>query len=219
MDGKCLNFMSNQDLFFDMHYHSLKSFGIYNYNWKDEVLSSYFSVGIHPKDVKDNWGGKFEMLKILSQKENCLAIGECGLDALVETDEEEQEECFLRQILWANEIDKPIIIHCVRRFSQLLKFKKMAKVPMVIHGFNKKENIAEELSKKGFYLSFGKALLFNENLQKIAKNIPLDSVFLETDMADLEVENLYQKLAELKEISLEKLKKEIDYNIKKVFGI
>ena len=152
----------------------------------------------------------------MSQHPNCLAIGECGLDGLVSVDENLQEQIFEQQILWANEIQKPVIVHCVRRFSQLLRFQKIAKVPLIVHGFNKKKETAEELLSKGFYLSFGKALLYNLSLQETARDIPLDRIFLETDTAEEPIDEVYLKLAEIKEMPIEALKTEIYKNVQQV---
>lgn len=205
--------------YFDIHHHFLEKRGIYNLELNDSKIQNYFSVGLHPKDISENFRKDLENIKEISQNENCIAIGECGLDALVNVDETLQERVFETQILWANEIQKPVIVHCVRRFSHLLRFQKMAKTPMIIHGFNKKKTIADEILSKGFYLSFGKALLYNEELQKIVKSTPLDKIFLETDAEEIKVEGIYHQLAEIKNIELEIIKNQIEKNIEEVFRI
>lgn len=204
---------------FDFHHHKNHSSGIYNLGLFENIPQYKFSVGIHPKDVSEHFDERFLWLKRVSEDENCIAIGECGLDGLIEVDEELQEECFEKQILWANEIKKPVIIHCVRRFSQLLRFKKFAEVPMIVHGFNKKRNIADDLQNAGFYLSFGKAVLQNVYLQQILADFPISRMFLETDDADFEIEELYQKTSELKSISIENLENQIQENLRKITNL
>lgn len=204
---------------FDFHHHKNHSSGIYNLGLFENIPQNKFSVGIHPKDVSEHFDERFLWLKRVSEDENCIAIGECGLDGLIEVDEELQEECFEKQILWANEIKKPVIIHCVRRFSQLLRFKKFAEVPMIVHGFNKKRNIADDLQNAGFYLSFGKAVLQNVYLQQILADFPISRMFLETDDADFEIEELYQKTSELKSISIENLENQIQENLRKITNL
>ena len=76
---------------------------------------------------------------------------------------------------------------------------------MVVHGFNKKQSIAEQLLENNFHLSFGKPLLYHLSLQNTLKNTPLDKLFLETDDADFNLTELYEKAAELKKISPENL--------------
>ena len=204
-------------IFFDFHHHkSNNSYGIYNLDLGENFSEGNFSVGIHPKDIDENWEENLEKIKEISLQKNCLAIGECGLDALIEIDENLQKKVFEAQILWANEINKPVIIHCVKRFQKLIPFQKLAKVPLIIHGFNKKKSVAEEMLKHGFYLSFGKSVLYNLSLQAIVKDFPLEKMFLETDDADFDIENLYQKVAELKEISVEKLQEQISKNLEKL---
>ena len=205
--------------FFDFHHHKKKPFGIYNLEPNETIPEFPFSVGIHPKDIDENSDYHFEKVKQIAQSENCVAIGECGLDGLIAVDEKVQEQVFDWHIQLANEIRKPIIIHCVRRFSEIQKFKKKSEVPMIIHGFNKKENIAQQLLANGFYLSFGKAVLQNVSLQQIIKNIGLDRIFLETDDSDFDISLLYEKVAELNKISIENLQKTILENLEKITGL
>lgn len=203
--------------FFDFHHHKInKTYGIYNLDWKGVPPDFPYSIGIHPKDIEaENIHSQFEWLSS-HITENCLAIGECGLDSFVETDQKIQEEVFLKQIEFANEIKKPLIIHCVRKFYEVISFKKYARQPMVIHGFNKKESIAADLLKNNFYLSFGKAVLYNLSLQNTLKITPLNKIFLETDDEDFDIEELYGKVAELKRISLEELNKQIVENLETI---
>ena len=202
---------------FNFHHHTLGNFyGIYNLELGENVPESYFSVGIHPKDIDENWEKHFEAFKKISLQDNCLAIGECGLDALIDIDANLQKTVFERQILWANEIQKPVIIHCVKWFQELIPFQKLAEVPLIIHGFNKKKSVADEMLKHGFFLSFGKSVLYNLSLQSILKEIPIDKIFLETDNADFDIAELYQKVSEIKEISLEELQKKISENLQSI---
>ncbi|MDO4762861.1 MAG: TatD family hydrolase [Flavobacteriaceae bacterium] len=205
-------------MYFDIHHHSERKNGIFNLDLGEQIPKGYFSVGLHPQKINSNFEKDWSKIKEISLNPYCVAVGECGLDALVEADEDLQEKVFEMQILWANEIQKPVIVHCVRRFSQLLKFQKIAKTPMIIHGFNKKENIAKDLLGKGFYLSFGKSLLYNENLQNIAKEIPLEKIFLETDTSQEKIENIYFCLAKIKNIPLEMLQNQMLKNVEKVWG-
>lgn len=201
--------------FLDFHHHKQNKSGIYNLNLNEEIPQHNFSVGLHPKDITENWKSDFEKIKEKSLSKNCFAIGECGLDGLVNIDENLQNEIFQAHISWAEEIKKPIIIHCVRRFSQILHYKK-AKAPMIIHGFNKKENVGKELLEAGFYLSFGKAALEHLSLQKLIKDLPVQKMFLETDDADFDISELYEKVSEIKSISLEKLSSQMWENLENV---
>lgn len=201
-------------ILFDFHHHNRENtYGIYNLEPKEIVIEKKFSVGIHPKDIDENWEENFEKIKEISLLQNYVAIGECGLDGLISVNENLQKEVFEKHILWANQINKPVIIHCVKRFSEIIPFQKIAEIPLVIHGFNKKKTIADEMLRHGFYLSFGKSVLHNLSLQSILKEFPLEKIFLETDDANFNIEELYQKTAEIKGISIENLHNKILKNL------
>lgn len=203
--------------FFDFHHHKEKTLlGIYNVNI-DEVPPDFpYSIGIHPKDIKiDSIENQIHWLQS-NISENCFAIGECGLDSFVAIDQSIQEDVFLRQIKISNEFRKPMIIHCVRKFYEVISFRKKAEQAMIIHGFNKKQRIAEDLLKNNFYLSFGKAVLYHLSLQNILKTAPLDRTFLETDNDDFSIEELYQKVSEIKGISMDRLHEQIVENLETI---
>ena len=200
--------------FFDFHHHDAgKNLGIYNLKFNEIPPENYFSAGIHPDAVADDFEEKLNWLRDISAHKNCVAIGECGLDGLIDVDEKLQQKAFLAQIEIANSLQKPLIIHCVKRFSQLLPFRKVSKVPMIVHGFNKRKTIGDDLLKNGFCLSFGKSVLYNVNLQDFLRDFPTDKLFLETDSSDFEIKELYQKVAGLKNISLEDLSQKIRENL------
>ena len=89
---------------------------------------------------------------------------------------------------------------------------------MVIHGFNKKESIAKEMLDSGFYLSFGSSIMQNLSLQSVLQKTPLDKLFLETDDAKINLEEIYNKASHLKEITVEQMVKIIEEN-KAAIGI
>lgn len=98
-------------------------------------------------------------LKIIEEKlqnQNCLAIGECGLDKRIEMPLEPQISVFEKQLALAEKFGKPVVIHCVAAFQEVIEIKKRlnVKVPMIIHGFSKNIQVADQLINAGFYLSF-----------------------------------------------------------------
>ena len=201
--------------FFDFHHHeAARNFGIYNLKFNEKPPARFFSAGIHPASISNDLEARLAWLNEVSNLKNCVAIGECGLDGMISIDEKLQEEVFVRQIHLANNCRKPLIIHCVKRFSHLAHFRKMAKVQMIVHGFNKRKTIGDDLLKNEFCLSFGKSVLYNVNLQDFLTHFPLERMFLETDSSDFEIEELYKKAAELKNISLEELILQIKENLK-----
>ena len=87
---------------------------------------------------------------------------------------------------------------------------------MIVHGFNKRKTIGDELLKNDFCLSFGKSVLHNVNLQDFVNEFPTEKLFLETDSASFELEDLYLKVAELKNMEPENLKMQIIKNLKSI---
>lgn len=203
--------------YFNFHHHKTNaSNGIYNINLFDSVPDTLYSIGIHPKDIdEDNLQHQLEWLR-QNIKENCFAIGECGLDSLVSANQELQNRVFLENIKIAKEFKKPLIIHCVRKFSELISLKKKTDQAMVLHGFNKKQGIADSLLTNNFHLSFGKAVLDHLSLQNTLKDTPLDKIFLETDDAEFDIAELYLKVSEIKKISVENLQDQIFTNLETI---
>lgn len=181
----------------------------------------FYSIGIHPWHIDEN---SIEAdLAIISnqlQGNNCLAIGECGLDKRIEIDFDLQISVFEKQLLLAQKFQKPVVIHCVAAFQEVIEIKKRLKitVPMVIHGFSKNEQIAKSLIDNGFHLSFGKYLILNPALETVFKNIPNDRFFLETDTIEEGIMEVYGLAAQYKNIKITELQNTINTNFKTVFG-
>lgn len=182
--------------------------------------SSWISCGIHPWYINEQSIDRaWSELQIAAKSNRVVAIGECGLDKVCATDWNVQLKWFEKQIGFANEIERPLIIHCVRAFNEVIHLleKTNNKVPVVFHGFKKKLEIADMLVKKGYYLSFGKSIL-QEERGEVLKWIPADRFFLENDDSDVSIERIYERAANIKGLSLDGLKNQIWSNAQIVFG-
>jgi TatD DNase family protein len=182
----------------------------------------HYSIGIHPWYIVENRVD--EDLAIIESKlelENCLAIGECGLDKRVEIPFDLQINVFDRQLILAEEYKKPVIIHCVAAFQEVIEIKKRLEinVPMIIHGFSKNIETAQQLLNNGFYLSFGKYLLRNQELEAVFKAIPDHRFFLETDTIEEGIREVYQLAAKYKNIELEAMQNQVQHNFESIFTI
>jgi len=172
----------------------------------DVVLSEneprYFSLGIHPWEM-DNLNSE-SMIKLMNyvSDSRVVAIGECGLDRNIKTPLENQIELFKKQIIISETIQKPLIIHCVGCFNELIGLKKSIKPHQkwIIHGFRGKPQLAQQLLKAGFNLSFG--VQFNPESVKIT---PFEQLFIETDESVIKVSEIYSKIAILKDCSVSSL--------------
>lgn len=184
-------------------------------NWQKD--GEYFSVGIHPWD-SDNLDFELEMIQNEIKNPFCLAIGEIGLDKLKGPNIEIQENVFRKQIALSEEFQLPVIIHCVKAWNELQQLKRELKPSQtwVFHGFSKAA-ILENVLQEGLMISIGTAILTNKKLQDVLNNIPNDRLFLETDDAEIPIYSVYEKVSELKKLSLSELEQIIENNFKKVF--
>jgi TatD DNase family protein len=180
----------------------------------------FYSIGIHPWYIADD---RIDAdLKIIEEKlqtENCLALGECGLDKRIEIPLEQQTIVFEKQLALAQKYKKPVVIHCVAAFQEVIEIKKKLKisVPMVIHGFSKNSQLANQLIAAGFYISFGKYLLRNPELKTVFQHIPNDRFLLETDTIEENIQQVYDLAATYKEMTVKELQAVISSNFKQVF--
>jgi TatD DNase family protein len=187
---------------------------------KDDFLSKkYFSIGIHPMfiNLQSIENQYFTIEKTLNQK-NCLSLGEIGLDKRSEVSIDEQIKIFSQQIKIAEQKEKPIVIHCVKAFSELISVKKnlKPKVPLVVHGFNNNENIFNSLLENGFYFSFGKAILEKSNASRLILKTPIEKLFLETDDTEIPIEKIYSTAAQLLAVEQDFLRNQILQNCQNI---
>lgn len=182
---------------------------------------NFYSVGLHPWHIKspDENNELLVMVEEALEFDHVIFIGECGLDKNTETDFEEQKRVFQAQAFMAEEFRKPLIIHCVKAYNEILELhKKMhPEMPWIMHGYNGGAQITEQLVKRGIVFSFGE-ILFKENSKAIEsfKNLPMEQIFLETDEFDGEVESIYNQAASLKQVSVETIKKSIWENFNRI---
>lgn len=182
---------------------------------------AFYSIGIHPWYIEEN---RIDFdLTIIEEKlqtENCLAIGECGLDKKIDIPLDLQISVFEKQLVLAEKFRKPVVIHCVAAFQEVVEIKKRLKitVPMIIHGFSKNKQVAEQLIAAGFYLSFGKYLLKNPDLKTVFQNVPNERFFLETDIMEESIQMVYELASDYKSLNLKELQSIISSNYKSVFG-
>jgi len=190
------------------------------YPWEFDASIPQYSIGIHPWFIDENrLESDLKKIEEKLQLKECLALGECGLDKRIEIPIEVQTAVFEKQILLAEKYQKPLVLHLVAAFDELIAIKKRMKisVPIIIHGFSKNEQVAKQLIDNGFYISFGKYLLRNPELKSVFQSIPNDRFFLETDTIEETLEEVYTLAAKYKNIKIEDLIEMVNSNFKKVF--
>jgi len=158
-------------------------------------FNGFLSVGVHPWDVHETDSAIFDEMVVVAKDKRVLAIGECGLDKNSKATIKEQDYYFERQICISELLEKPLIIHCVAAFNEVIAYKKrlQPKQAWIIHGFRGKPQLAEQLLGQGFVLSFGEKY----NPDSVAVT-PIDKLCVETDESMLPVEQIYHHIALIK---------------------
>ncbi|OHA00131.1 MAG: hypothetical protein A3C07_00205 [Candidatus Sungbacteria bacterium RIFCSPHIGHO2_02_FULL_47_11] len=205
----------------------------------------YATVGLHPihteksyHDEKELGGSSstgpeftsrgedfdYEYYKKLAQNPKVVAIGECGLDyyRFGEETKEKQKAAFLRQVELANDVKKPLMIHCRNAFADLIgilqitNYKLETSYSGIIHFFTGTVGDAKKLLDLGFSFSFGGVITFAREYDEVVKYIPLDRIMFETDAPYVApvsyrgkrnepsyVVEVAKKLAEIKNVSFD----------------
>lgn len=183
--------------------------------------SKYFSIGIHPWYIdEENFESELAIIEKAVQDKNCIGIGECGIDKKIETNINLQTKVFERQLLLAEKYQIPVILHLVAAYDELIAMKNELNitVPLIIHGFAKSPEMAQQLESHGIILSFGKYLLRNPNLAESLNAIADKSFLLETDLSEDTIQEIYLKAAEAKNITLTELHSIIQRNFARIFS-
>ena len=215
--------------FINIHTHTLKSgdnlLQIVNLNLETPCPEQgYYNYGIHPWAL-DNTDFQIDealnKLKENLQQSQVVALGEAGLDKF-HADFERQMKVFERQIVLSENLKKPMILHDVKSHNEIIALRKKhkAKQPWILHGFNGTEQDIQQLTGQGLYLSVGESLLHSERkITKSLKYIPLYMLFLETDMAKIGIEMIYDTAANLLEMDINALRAQIFSNFAALWNI
>jgi len=156
----------------------------------DEV---YAAPGLHPMCAEDWSHACAAQLRTLSIRAKVIAIGEIGLDALVDVDMARQRQAFDAQVRIACEAKLPLLIHCRKCTDAVLNILQEFGDRLnggIWHGFSGSSETAQQIIKLGFALGVGPVLL-RENARKLPealKDIPDDMLVLETDAPDMATE-------------------------------
>lgn len=191
----------------------------YHYFPRHTPTGQYYSVGIHPwhihKFVLEDIGA---LIKPLLKHPKVVAIGEIGLDKL-SPKLDLQASAFLVQTEIAEAAQLPLIVHCVKAYPMLFSLIKASKGSIILHNYYANEVItANFLKLPNVYFSLGRRFRLSQGLnQAYAKMIPIERLFIETDISREPVSNAYSAIAEKLEISQERLASSISKNALLVF--
>ncbi|MFN3317069.1 MAG: TatD family hydrolase, partial [Raineya sp.] len=143
-----------------------------------------------------------------------------GLDKIIKIDFSLQLAIFQKHIVISERLKKPLIIHCVKAYNEILSLHKKLQPSQnwLVHGFRANTQIALQLQEKGIYLSFGEALLKSPKLQETFAQIQPEYLFLETDDSGISIEKIYEIAAQIRKINVKELQKQIKQNLCKFFS-
>ncbi|MDD5397030.1 MAG: TatD family hydrolase [Candidatus Moranbacteria bacterium] len=221
----------------------------------------FAAVGIHPVHLKKGkfthvdpeelteeeiptTGEQFDQQKYLelARDEKVVAIGEIGLDYhhFEEGDDEEflknlQKETLIKFIKLANEVGKPVMLHCWDGYDDLLEILTIHKVNKtgIVHSFIGSYKTANKFIELGYKIGLNGIITYGESYDRLIREIALENIVIETDCPYLTprpmekgtrneplfVKNVAQKIADIKGISLEQVAETTSQNARLSFGI
>jgi len=199
----------------------------------------YAAIGLHPIHVEDE---EFDASRYheLARSTKVVAVGETGLDYYHnEAEKDLQKKVFIKQLKLAQELDKPVIIHCREAHKDLIDLLKKQESQNalpgrkgVVHCFMGRWLEAQEYLKMGFLISFTGVITYVKDYDKAILNIPLEKLMLDTDSPYMAPEPhrgkrnepryckyIAKKIAEIKGVSFKEVAKVTTENARKLFKI
>ena len=171
------------------------------------------SVGIHPWHALV--GEIAEVERLAPEKD---AIGEIGLDYACEVPHEAQMAVFRAQLSLAEQLEKPVILHCVRAFEDVMKeVGRYHLKAAIFHGFIGSIEQAQRAVNQGYYLSFGERTFRSPKSIEAMRSTPLSRLFVETDESATPIEEIYAKIAELRGVEVKELLLATEENFNRIF--
>ncbi|MFP4611568.1 MAG: TatD family hydrolase [Thiohalophilus sp.] len=151
----------------------------------------YPALGMHPLYLEAHKPAHLDQLASLLEESRPVAIGEIGLDYYIENPDRRNQESLLRaQLDFARHTDLPVLLHCRKAHDRILK--ALREIPVrggIAHAFNGSLQQAHQYIELGFKLGFGGMLTYERSnkLRKLARELPLEAIVLETDAPDMTV--------------------------------
>lgn len=195
----------------------------------DEI---YACIGLYPLNALELNQNEINRAFDFFEKnyKKAIAIGEVGLDykfSEKESEKNKQQENFERFIDFSIEKDLPIVIHsryAIKKVIQTLEKKDAKKV--YLHSYTDSNKLMLRAAKNNYYCGVGINILWDELVQERIKKFPLENLLLETDSPFIrnqeqilpkKIIEIAKKVANLKQISLDEVEKQIELNNKKLF--
>ena len=171
------------------------------------------TVGIHP------WhAANCDLAEVEKHAPSADAIGEIGLDYACDVPREVQTAVLRAQLTLAEQLEKPVVLHCVRAFEEVMKIVADYRLKAVIfHGFIGSKEQAQRALAQGYFLSFGERTFHSPKTIEALRITPLSQLFAESDESPTPIEEIYSKIADLRGVSTEDLDAAAKSNFAKIF--
>lgn len=172
-----------------------------------------FSCGIHPWYSEDSDSQMAYLTEIVTDP-LIVAIGETGLDKLKGPSYDIQIPVFKKHIELSEKLRKPLIIHCVKAWEELIKIRQETQPtqPWIIHGYRGKPELTKRLINEGFLFSVGDDINVDSMIL-----IPVESLFCETDEDEMDIREVYMQAAQAVNMELEDFADQVAKNVYRVF--
>jgi TatD DNase family protein len=211
------------DSYINIHTHGQSSshevISVYNLmlNEPRVPIQQLFSAGLHPWFADQAPEDLLLQLSQLADHPNFFAYGETGLDKHCSVPFQLQQDIFKLHLEKAIEINKPVILHCVKAWDEMIEMTAGYPLPRILHGYNGSLSLTKRLVDKGFYFSIGKAITNPASkLHHSLPAIPLDQLFCETDDATISIQAIYEGVGAVLQLTSEELRAIIFANFAKI---
>lgn len=170
--------------------------------------------GVHPWQAAE----RFDAEALRRAVGDAQMVGEIGLDFACGVDRTLQAALFRDQLRLAEELGRPVVIHCVRAFGEVMRELARYRLrAVVLHGFIGSPEQAARAVAAGYYLSFGERAFRSPRTVEAMRRTPLDRLFAETDDSEVPIDEIYRRIAAVKEVGTGRLAEEIRRNYEKIF--
>lgn len=179
-----------------------------------------FSLGVHPWRAD---ASKAELQQAFLRIEQCasidgfVAIGECGLDWVAKVDRAAQKSVFEQQMELARRLSVPVVLHSVRAFEEVIQILRVKKIKRaVFHSFVGSVQQAERVVSEGYFCSFSPRSLMSSRTCEAIRQIAPSALLIESDESAESIVSIYEQIAELRNCSVEELRKIVFENYKRL---
>ena len=182
----------------------------------------FYSMGLHPLFLDGTAEVRLAEIEKAAAGGEIVAVGEAGLDRNSPVPMDVQMDVFRSQAEIAGRYGLPLIIHGVRAIPELITVYNLCRRPekWIMHGFNNRREILQDLLRHGFYISAGRHVMNPEShIYNLLPELPDNRLFIETDNSDFTIVDIYRSVARRKKMDIGDLQQIVRSNFERLFRI